>query len=252
MEGVYPGGEAEQSEVTMQRQNLNVGEAEERRGGNSSLFGRQLRSEKGMVLLMVIVLSAVSLLIMTTLIYMITMGTQVSGLQKRYKTALEAGIGGSDIFIQLIALRAETGGTNAFTANLNAFSLNPSLTTPGACSGLVSAATYSGLAAKLLTPRTTWTNCNSSITIDPAISTSYDMKIDLGTTEKYSVYAKIVSTTDGNTGGDDNLANKGVVSGASSGSVEVMARPYLYAIELVSESNTRKDERAKLSVMYQY
>jgi hypothetical protein len=219
--------------------------------GNSSSPTCQLRSERGVVLIVVIVLSAIALAVMTALIYMITTGTQVSGLQKRYKTALEADIGGGDIFYQLVALRAETADTSAFTSNLSSFGLNPALTTSGTCQGVLSSATYTGLAAKLLTPSSSWVNCDRSISIDPDVPTSYDMKIELGTGTKYTVYAKIVATTEGNTGGDEGLLNRGVVE-ANSGQVTVVAKPYIYAIETVSENNARRDERAKLSIVYQY
>jgi len=232
----------------MNENKKDIREKEQRRSESSSFRSCYLRSERGVVLVMVIVLSAVALAIMTALIYMITIGTQVSGLQKRYKTALEAGVGGSDIFYQLIALRAETAGTNAFTANLNSFSINSAVTTTGACTGVLGGTNYTGLAAKLLTPSISWVNCDRSISIDPYTPATYDMSIVLGT---YSVYAKIVATTTGNTGGDGSLENQGVVN-ANSGQVAVMARPYLYAIEAVSENSARIDERAKLSIVYQY
>lgn len=235
----------------MKERKKEVREAGEGRCENASPRDCRRRSERGIVLVMVIVLSAVALLIMTTLIYMITTGTQVSGLQKRYMTALEAGVGGSDIFYQLIALRAETGSTNAFTANLSSFNLNPALTTSNACTGLLSAATYTGLAAKLMTPSTSWVNCDRSLAIDPAVPTTYDMKIELGTATKYSVYAKIVATTEGNTGGDEDLMSNPVVN-ANTGEVAVVPRPYMYAIEAVSENSANRDERAKLSIVYQY
>jgi hypothetical protein len=198
-------------------------------------------------------MSAVALMIMTTLIYMITSGTQISGLQKRYKTALEAGEGGGDIFYQLIATRAETADQAALIGDLNAFNLNVTSTTPPECTGfdLISGATYTGLAAKLFTSSTTWTNCNSSLTIDPATASSYDMKMELGTTTKYNVYAKIVATTDGNSGADTGLEDNRAVDG-DKGTVETMPLPYLYAIEVLSENSARVDERAKLSVLYQY
>jgi hypothetical protein len=212
----------------------------------------KIQSEKGAVLIVVIVLSAVALAIMTALIYMITTGTQISGLQKRYKTALEAGDGGGDVFYQLIATRAESAGVQSLAGELNASGLNFSTTTPAECrADLASGVTYTGLAAKLMTPSTSWTNCNNSIAIDPATPSTYDMKIELGTTTKYTVYAKIVATTDGNSGGDLNLLTKGVVS-ANSGEVAVMPIPFLYAIEVVSENGARIDERAKISTLYQY
>jgi hypothetical protein len=214
----------------------------------------KLRNEKGVVLIVVIILSAVSLVIMTALIYMITSGTQLSGLKKRYATALEAGGGGGDVFYQLIATRAETADQASLIANLNTFGLNVTSTTPPECTGsdLISGATYTGLAAKLFTSSTTWTNCDSSLTIDPATASTYDMKMELGATTKYNVYAKIVATTDGNSGGGNlSLLNQGAVS-SNSGVVEAMPLPYLYAIELVSENSAQSDERAKLSVLYQY
>lgn len=220
-------------------------------GGNLLFRSCSLRSEKGIVLLMVIVLSGVVLAVMTALIYMITTGTQVSGLQKRFKTAHEAGVGGGDIFFQLIALRAETASTDAFKANLDSFSLYTALTTSTGCQGTLSSTPYTGLAAKLLTPSTSWVNCDRSISIDPTTPSTYDMRMEIGTGTKYTVYAKIVATTEGNTGGDEGLRNKGVVE-ANSGQVAVMAKPYIYAIETVSENSARIDERAKLSIVYQY
>src|SRR3990170_8844714 len=84
----------------------------ERRPGSTAPFRiRHLKSEKGIALVVVLVLSAVALTIMTALIYMITSSTRISGIQKSYKTAVEAGQGGADVFYQIVALRGETGGT---------------------------------------------------------------------------------------------------------------------------------------------
>jgi hypothetical protein len=192
---------------------------------------------------------------MTTLIYMITTGTRVSGLQKRYKTALEAGKGGADLFYQVIALRGETSGQASFLSNINTFGLNSSVTsTSGGCSGTNGGTLYntSVIQTKLMTSSTTWSSgCNSSLTIDPSDPNSYDMKADLGTGPKYTVYAKIVAVSDGNSGGDEGLFNKGVVS-ANTGEVSVMSIPFLYAVEVVSENAANPNERAKLSILYQY
>ena len=121
---------------------------------------------------MVIVLSAVALAIMTALIYMITMGTQISGLQKRYKTALEAGEGGGDVFYQLIASGGHALAWQTLAGDLNTFSgVNfATNTTPVNCNGLVSGVTYPGLAVKTYDTFEHWSpECNRySITIDPA------------------------------------------------------------------------------------
>jgi len=214
----------------------------------------KIQSEKGVALIIVIVLSAVALAIMTALIYMITMGTQISGLQKRYKTALEAGEGGGDVLYQLIATRAESAGVQSLSSGLNAVpGVNFSTWTTSADCVPTSGATYTGLQTKLMTPSNLWSpECyGGSVSIDPLTPSTYDMKIELGTTTKYSVYAKIVATTDGNSGGDLGLLTKGVVS-SNSGEVAVMSIPFLYAIEVVSENGARIDERAKISTLYQY
>jgi len=75
--------------------------------------------------------------------------------------------------------------------------------------------------------------------------------MELGATTKYTVYVKIVGTVEGNSGGDEGLMNKGVVSGTS-GEITSMSYPYLYAIEIDAENSANRAERAKLSVLYQY
>jgi hypothetical protein len=200
---------------------------------------------------MVIILTAVVLTLLTSLLYMITTGTRISGLQKRYKTALEAGQGGADIFYQIIALRGEQSGQQSFLNTLNAYNLNSSVTNSTSCIGV--GTQYKGIQAKLMTSSTIWSpECDpDNLRINPSDQNSYDMRMDLGTGPRYTVYAKIVAVSDGNSGGDEGLFNKGVVS-ANSGEVAVMSIPYLYAVEIVSENAANPDERAKLSILYQY
>jgi len=217
-----------------------------------------LSTEKGIALVMVLVLAAISLSIMAALIYMLVGGTKTSGIQKRYKTALEAGIGGGEVAYQFVALRGQSADQQAFINILNAIvpSLNASVTTPGGCtrSGLAACSTYAvytGLAAKLNLPTSCWSGCDSSLTITPGTNTTYDMQFDIGTTTTYRVYAKIVDTVEGNSGGDEGLTKGGVVS-SNTGEVTVQSRPYLYTIEIDAENPNNVDERAKVSVLYQY
>jgi hypothetical protein len=55
----------------------------------------------------------------------------------------------------------------------------------------------------------------------------------------------------GNSGSDVNLQKGGVVSGDSE-QIPVVSMPYLYTMELDSENDSNRDERAKLSILYQY
>jgi hypothetical protein len=217
------------------------------------------KSERGIVLVVVLVLSAVALALITALIYMITSGTQISGLQKRYKTSLEAARGGSDLAYKLVGLRGDEADTAQFLSDTAV--LNPSIPLLGSsCTGTSQSGTpyTKPLQAKLLTPTTLWgSNCDRSLSIDPGNPATYDMKLELGTTNTYDFYAKIVNTVEGNTGpdgtggGGTGLINKGVVS-SGVGEIQVMQKPYLYAMEVVATSSTNTNERSKFSILYQY
>lgn len=222
-------------------------------------------NERGIALVMVLILSVISLAIMAGLIYMLTSGTQISGMQKRYKTALEAGKGGNDAAAQIINLKAYETEIASFIANLT----NGAITTPAAC--VVASTAYTlpdgttcsdhtgdcaswpagnrGLCVKLNLPTDCWSGCDSSLTINPPASATYDMRFDLG---NYRSYAKIVDTVWGNTSSstEDLGGGKGVVdTGAEISTVHV---PFLYAIEVDAQNQANPAERAKLSVMYQF
>ena len=222
-------------------------------------------NEKGIALVMILVLSAIALAIMAGLIYMITTGTQISGMQKRYKTALEAGIGGADVTYQFINLKDNMADTTSLYNNLKSPPLSLNFNTPNTCvthptailpdgRTCISIGSYIGVATKLNLPTSCWSGCDSSMTIDPNVSTTYDLKLDLGASPypTYRVYTKIVDTVWGNTlGGEEELLKYGVVT-SGSGEIAVMSIPYLYAIEVDAENPSNPAERAKLSILYQY
>jgi hypothetical protein len=184
---------------------------------------KYLRNEKGFALVFVLVLAAISLAMTLAMLIMVSRGSYVSGQQKRYRTAVEAGRGGMDLMFQLISNRGNT---------------DPLYTMPNSA----------GVQTKLAGPIATWGGLDTSSTIDPAVNTSYDMRIVLGA---YTVYTKIVDTVDGNSGADEGLLKTAVVN-AGSGEVTVVSVPYLYTIEVLSQSTTNATERSKLSVLYQY
>jgi hypothetical protein len=228
-----------------------------------------LKSERGIALVMILVLSAIVLAIMAALVYMVTSGTQAGGMHKRYKTALEAGKGGADLTYQFISLRGDSSGTNYLLSELASASpsIPSSVTTPSSCCGYNRSGAYfcgpdGGWKAKLNTPTVNldgtnnWSaGCNSySTTIVPGDPSTYDLTFSLpgaSGTPTYTVYAKIVDTVEGNSGTDEGLIGKGVVS-SGSGEIEVPSIPYLYTMEMDSENTSNPSERAKLSVLYQY
>ncbi len=198
------------------------------------------KSDKGIALVMMLILSAMVLAFISLLVYIITSSTQISGLEKNYKTALEAGVGGTDISFGIIAARSVAEIPTGI--------------------GFYKPITDACLTAKLntTTSSTNWSSCSNydkttSLSINPSDTATYDFRFSLGSSPfpTYTVYSKIVDTVEGNSGADEGLLGKGVVA-SGSGEVTVVSRPYLYTIEIQAENSSNPSERAKLSVLYQY
>ncbi len=195
-----------------------------------------LRNEKGITLVIVLILSLVALSIISSLIFMITTGTQLSGLQKRYKTSLEAGMGGADVTYQVISAKGD-----------------PSI--PGLSNFDIPAENVGGvncLSFKLNNSTSAWNAaCDNTLTINPGNVNTYDVTFEIGINPTWDIYTKIVDTVEGNSGADLGLVKTGVVS-AGTGEVPVISMPYLYTIEAYSENQNDPSERAQLSILYQY
>jgi len=204
-----------------------------------------LRNNKGIALVMVLVLSGIALAIMAGLIFMATSGTQVSGLQKRYKTALEGSMAGAEIVFNTIGERGKLNiGVLPITYSITDACLNAKLTR--------------------LTSATNWASCAdlvkaTSLTIDPSDAATYDFEFNLGPGAvldpngiyTYRVYAKIAETIEGNTAPDSGWVQGGVVWSKSE--FYPIPRPYYYGIEVHAEKqNQTAPERAKLSILYQH
>jgi len=203
-------------------------------------------------MIVVLVLSAVALLVAAALIYMVTAGTRISGERKGYANAREAGKGCGALFMELIETRYTGQPYTDFNNSVNAAGLNLLTTTTGTCTGTDSSSgqQYSGLSAKLLTVSTSWQGCDTTTTINPGNAATYDMSAVIGTTTQYNCYAKIISATQGNSGGTINLRTKGVVS--SGGEIAVLPVPYLYAIEVLAQQTTNPDARSRISILFQF
>jgi hypothetical protein len=213
------------------------------------IYNSKPRTERGIALVIVLVLSAVGLGLMTTLIYLITTGTQVSGINKRYKTALEASMGGKDIVLDILSMKDRS--MTEIDLYLDSLSgLDVTYRTPTTCTG---GGFDPGLQTKLRASSSSWLGCDSTIAIDTSTATpNYDIKFELGVNPRYTVYAKIVDTIAGSEVGESTkLKSSGVV--ASQGDViQVAGVPNMYTVEIQTENNSNPAEKAKLQVLYQY
>lgn len=195
---------------------------------------KPLKSEQGLTLIVVLIMAAASLAMMASLAHVLTRSTLTSGAQKRYATALEAAQAAIAVNREFLGLRGDLAEMPA--------ALNATISDPN-CMQL-----------KITTPTSGWGGCDATTPIDSAVASSYDMRFDL---DKYHVYVKTTHTVQGNSGVDSTriLGKTGVVNsdhGGASGTIDVEAVPYLHRVEILSQSIFNPNERAKLSVLYQY
>jgi hypothetical protein len=187
---------------------------------------KTLRNEKGFALGFVLILAAIALTMTLAMLLMVGRSSFISGQQLRFRTAVEASRGGVEAMLQLIGSRGI----------LTTPYMNQVLPDPTAVGSKMSKITGA------------WAGLDNTLTIDPDTPATFDMRIDLGA---YRVYSKIVDTVDGNSGSDEGLLKSAVVN-SGSGEVTVVSVPYLYTIEVLSQSQVNPAERSKLSVLYQY
>ena len=249
----------------MQNSELRIKSVKGRRSRWNSLlvtrYSSLITSQRGIALIMVIVLSAIALAIMAALLYMVMSRSQISGLQKRYKTSYEAGMGGASLTYEYIDLRGDAASDSSFDTTLNSKGINfvvgsSFITTPSGCQTKTTDTScgplgnYTGLATKLYLPTKCWLNCDLSQTIDPSTSSTYDFAFQLpGQYTNYNVYGKITDTVLGNSSGGEDLSVYGVVEPRTPKRQPI---PYLYTIEVDSQNQSNPTERAKLSILYQY
>lgn len=183
-----------------------------------------VRNEKGFALVFVMMLAVIALVMTLAMLFMVSRGSYVSAQQKRYRTALEASRGGAEAVMEAIATRGLGVPVNPTEVH------------------------NTSLATKLAGPTNTWGGLDNTLTINPGTASTYDMTIDLG---MYRVYVKVVDTVAGNTGLSTGLLKSGVVTTTPT-EFHGPPIPFLYTIEVLSQSTTNATERSKLSVLYQH
>ncbi|NWF75079.1 MAG: hypothetical protein HXY53_00655 [Nitrospirae bacterium] len=231
----------------------------------SQKINTTINNEKGIALMMVLVLSLIALAIVATLVYLVIQGTKTSGFMKRYESAREAGIGGAEIVGALISNRGNLvipKGDGEYYVNLPNQCDCGDPVTPGDNkfsdgSSIPADSEYICICAKLCDPTSNWPATCSS-TLDPLLSTDPylgdRMQFDLSGlgTDSYQVSVKIVDTTIGNSSLSGEELGTGGVASSTSGVISAPPMPYLYRIEIDSVNNTTQTERSRLSVLYAY
>jgi len=203
---------------------------------------RLCNNNKGIALVTALMLTLISMTIIMALMYMITQGTQMSAQFKRYKTALEASYGGTelvtkDIFPLIMQNYSTTGLISAVTTPFSG--INMQVVTTQDC-----------LQGKISNPTHRWpVGCSSSSS--PKQSPDFTFKLTATTGNPFMVYSKIVDTMSGNTDLSGlQLEGSGVVEGSSV--LTPQHFPYTYRLEIQSERENNATAQSTIEVLYAY
>jgi len=218
-----------------------------------------LANQKGIALVTSLMLTLISLTIIMYLLYMVTSGVKLSGANKRYKTALEASYGATDLVIKEIipAIFSKTIAEGLSTPNLT------SLTGLYAPSMDFTANTDACLMDKITKSSSNWgSTCSKSS--NPKEAPDFSIKLNSTGSDPFTVYAKIIETicpdkrsyptgkcTGSDLSGFEQLDGGQGTTGGTAG-ITVQAMPAIYRIEVQGERTTNPSERSKLSVLYAY
>lgn len=181
-------------------------------------------NNRGIALVTAMILALIAMAIAVATIYMILQSTEISGIKKRYTTALGASKGVTEGTALLISLYGAI---------------------PSDMTGITTISNATCFKKKLMERKADWGSCDSVPTVS---SSSYDIKFDFG---DYKAYGKIVDTIPGNTLVGESLEVKGVVSGSQSGIIKnSTVVPYMYKLEIRSERTGNPQDSSEISALY--
>lgn len=224
---------------------------------------RIIRNEKGIALVMVLLLSLIGLAMVSALIFMVTQGTSLSGAMRFYRTADEAAVGVADftgeyifnrgampVLNPVFASGCSCGDPAIYTDNIDLDTVG--LVRSCRCDKLCNPTSQYNAGGSVLCDDEDATTPGLQISVDPLLNPDGPPR----TLGNYSVTYKIVDTVEGNTD-PGILAASGtlIVSGviAASGSVYNPPHfPFLYRVEVMAQSADplRVRERARVSMLY--
>lgn len=174
--------------------------------------------------------------------YMVSRNIEQAGASKRYKTALEASYGGTDMVIKDIL--------PYILSDFNSAKLNTDLESRYSGVSLAVTATAACLQDKATKGTKDWDPaCSSGLT--PTSGPDMTMQLQASGGQPYTVYTKIVDTVSGNTDMTGlQLEGAGVAETLSV--ITPQHVPYVYRLEVQAQRSANAAEQANMSVMYAY
>lgn len=203
-----------------------------------------VRNEKGIALVMVLVIALIGLGVVSALLFMLTQGTKSSGAYRFFRTAEEASQGGTEVAVEFIKSSGTPvpGLLNTAVATTASNCLQDKLNIAGG-------ATF---------PPAAWANCTTAgmdLSFNPWRNA--DLQFDPPTLPglpQYTVFVKIIDTVAGNTDqsnivANGNLGGLGVVT-SNSGIISPPHNPYLYRVEVQAQNKNNPLERSRYSGLF--
>lgn len=217
-----------------------------------------IANQKGIALVTALMLTMISLTIVMYLMYMVTSGAKQSGANKRYRTALEASYGATDLVVKEILPQIfKTTIANSLT--------NPGSTVSGlfASSLNFTSGTDACLMQKLTMPPSQWSpGCSNSG--DAKVLPDFTMRLNSTSSDAFTVYTKIVDTvcsdkrpyptgkcTGSDLSGFEEL-DPGIGTTGGTSVVTPPSMPAIYRIEVRGEHTNNPQEKSVLSILYAY
>lgn len=227
---------------------------------------RILKNEAGIALVTSLMFTMISLVICMALLYMVISGARTSGAYKRYKTALDASYGGTEIVtrdiigkaLKILPTATETEFSNSFLSAMGTL-IDPSFSP---C-----------LQMRTNTPTKAWIGACANPTTNPVTAPDITFNLNAATGPQYKIYTKIVDTREWRfssisttstgvpvlinnkiAGNTDRSSTEALAKGATSGSnsIKVPHYPYVYKIEIQGQGAANPAEKANVSAMYAY
>jgi hypothetical protein len=219
-------------------------------------------NEKGIALVLVLVLALISLAIVSAMLFMATQGTVISGAQRFYSTAEEASVGAGELTTEYLANRGIftllgvgfNSGCNCGDPQVTTDNIDNNLATPARtcrCDKLCNARNDWAASGVAYSCDDNTTVANLQVDPDPTINP--DFSFNLGA---FTVSTKIVDTVSGNSdlGGIAASGELGgtAVSAGTAGVVTPPHSPYLYRMEVQAEATANPRELSRISVLYAF
>ncbi len=220
-----------------------------------------LNIEKGMALIMVLMIVTLSAGLLAVVMYFAMTGGEISGLQRKYQSSKEASLGAADIVTKEIIPRAlfigdlTAGGLSTITTSFNTI-----LSVVPAIPGVSNKCFYKKLTKSASGSPDSWStdaDCpaeTASNRLDPTKNPdiTFNLLSVTGGSRPYRVDVKIIDTSTGNSDLSGIMLEGGGVVNLGGGNVAIRHFPYLYTIASEGKLQNSTTERANLELLYAY